>query len=1093
MRNRKEKKISVSLKNSRILTSIFFILFFILLRIWYLSIFQHEEKVQASEKPQKKTSIIKANRATIHDRYGLPLAINKVHYTVSVSYNEIKVIPRTSYLVDASGKKVKKPQRKEYITQLSHLLAKELHLEPLHVEDLIHSRAALLGKIPYLIKENISESEFYRLKMLEKDWPGLHANLSAKRYYPFGPVGGEVIGYMGPINRVEYDTITQELQSLQAFLQKCEEEEAEDLPAGYSSLEQVRERLKEIEEKVYTINDYVGKAGIEKAFEEKLRGSCGKKCFLADSRGNFLKEVPGDSLGGIPASVEPKEGSRLYLTLSKELQEYAERLLTEYEEGSLPALPIPSQGVWMKGGAIVVMDPNKGDVLALASYPRFNPNDFIRSKDSLENVQKSANVQRWLELDNYLSALWDGKGVIKRERFDVNKGVFYEEERRVDWKSYLEMILPSHSEVYLALKKMHSLKKALFLQKKVEELVSLFTGPEQKKIHPSFIFDTVFPEGKLIGGQILLPEKNHLLKVALEKKGEIEKLSQALAPYFCHLPLNYEKLLLADLSKIAINAPAFTPELVNYFGEQSLEEYRALSAHALAVQEGVKEILKEVFKKEFQKWREDHFKEYLAQKRREEEEKKIKSPRPYLDYLEEKEQEMFSHFWQRDRYPLLTLFIIGQALPSSLKKAELHPYITAIATARQKIEERRGLYAWEEHFFALKEPLEKVPFALLEEYLQTFRSFDELTRPLLGRYTGLKAQFEKDLAAAFYPVYGFGYLRSYAFRQPMAMGSIFKLVPAYEALRQKYLSQQGDALDEVKARDLNPLTIIDDKHKVGGKNDWNVGYTLDNRPIPLIYRGGRLPRSEHAGIGKVDLVRALETSSNPYFALLSGDVIEDPEDLCTAAATFSFGEKTGIDLPFEAKGEIPKDVIYNRSGLYAMSIGQHSLTGTPLQTAVMLSAVANKGKILKPKIVLSEITDGKHTAHPTQIVRHLFLPSSIRNCLIKGLQQVIQGESGTARELKNQFPEPLVKNVVGKTSTAEVMERVSLDGEEGYIKCKNISFGAIYFDPKVKNQEKAELVVVVYLRYGDYGRKAAPFALKMIQKYLEIQERQKSQ
>ena len=62
-----------------------------LIRVWYFyRSIQHEEKEKAAEKPQKRISLIKPDRATIQDRFGIPLAMNKVQYNVTINYGEIQ-------------------------------------------------------------------------------------------------------------------------------------------------------------------------------------------------------------------------------------------------------------------------------------------------------------------------------------------------------------------------------------------------------------------------------------------------------------------------------------------------------------------------------------------------------------------------------------------------------------------------------------------------------------------------------------------------------------------------------------------------------------------------------------------------------------------------------------------------------------------------------------------------------------------------------------------------------------------------------------------------------------------------------------------
>lgn len=1018
----KKQQLSLSSKISRILNGILIVMFFIIIRVWYLAVFQHEEKVEASQKPQRRHVSEKADRATISDRFGIPLAVNKIQYNVSVSYGGIREVPRTVWKINEEGKKVKVFKRKEYIEELGKMLGKELGLDSERLVDLIHSKASLFGAAPFLIKENISEKTYYRLKMLEKDFPGLSAEKGSIRSYPQGRSLSHIVGYLGAISKNEYEAITQEMQTLQNYLMKCEEGEEALLPKGYMTADQVSKRIKVLEGKAYTINDRVGKCGIERSYDEKLRGTAGLKTYLSDVKGNFLTCLDGGR--------DKLPGHHLKLSCSLELQKYAERLLAEYEAScqqqnhiSNGISSLPENQPWIKGGAIVVMDPNNGEILTLASYPRFDPNDFI---------EKNAHVKKWLESESYIADLWNQKQSLKRERFDKEKQIFYEEELLVTWDIYLKMIFPKNSQVLKTIEK-QNVTSACLIQQKAKKLLLLFESKEIP-VSASKIFDFIYKEGQA-GAIQTIPEKDFLNERWLFVKEEVQTLQSDLQPYLGHLKQTYEKLLLIDLCSLAVNDSLFDEKLLAKIGDLSLSEYRDQCTKLHLDEEILLKRAKELFAANvFKKWKSEHSKEYLALKRKEEETKKIKVCKPYIEYLDEAENEMFKAWWKKNRVEF-----ISRNLKDSFDET------------------------------------------IKEAYFKTFVSYEELNKPLLGIYTGLtqtsKNQTLKDLARAFYPPFGYAYERSQAFRRESAVGSIFKLVPAYEALRQKYLSlkEEGRGFG-----DLNPMTIIDDKHLKG--KQWVVGFTADKRPIPRYYKGGNLPRSDHAGIGSVDLVKALAASSNPYFAMLAGDIIEDPEDLCKAAMTFTYGEKTGIDLPGEIKGNLPQDVAYNRTGLYSFSIGQHSLFGTPLQSAVMLATIANGGKVLKPKIVLEE--DGKKIVD--EIRREIFLPKPIRDLLIKGLRQVIFSEKGTARTLTQQFPEDLISHIVGKTSTAEVIERISLDGSNGKIKTKHVSFGAIYFgDDKL---EKPELVVIVYLRFGEWGRIAAPYAVKMIQKWLELKE-----
>ncbi|MFZ0564835.1 MAG: penicillin-binding transpeptidase domain-containing protein [Chlamydiales bacterium] len=1077
MKKWRDVPLNVFQKVNRILNGILIVLILIAIRVWHLAVIQHEEKIEEARKPQERVVIDRAERATICDRFNIPLAINKVQYNAAICYGPIRELPRWIWRKDIDNKRVKYYYRKQYITRLSERLGSLLHLDPERIEDLIHSKAAILGNVPCIIKENISEEEYFRLRMLEKDWPGIQAEIAAKRCYPLGPVGAEVVGYIGSISREEYHTITDELRELRHCFSLWEEGENPELPKKYPTIEVVASRLEELEKKAYTVNDLVGKVGVEAVFDETLRGVRGKQLYLADPRGNFLRRLPG--------SENPSAGHQLVLTLSSELQAYAEQLLVEYEQ-QLPSLRpaavkkrslLPDQQPWIKGGSIVVMDPRSAEILALASFPRFDPNDFIRSGQSDEVREKNRRIHQWLETETHLAHIWNLKTPLQRERFDPIKGVYYQESIELSWESYLNLILPKNSPVKQTLELYGMVGDAIKIQNLVEQLISIFEMDAAK------VFDCIYSEEDDVasGALITLQERaffNERIEIVRE---QVEFLKEQLSPYFYNLPLNYEKLLLVDLYRLTVDPDSFAPFMsqISEIEKISISDHQEISSRFVSVEEAICEIVKDLFcAHHFKQWRDTFFKDHLAKKRREEKAAKRKYARPFIEYLDQAQKEQFEVFWDQYRLVFLSVFLTGAA---HLDDPEIEPYLTALSQWVKELKKgaHQGL-DWVVHYHRLSEMIDSFDPNCLLAYTKTFRRFETLNRPLYGRYSGLRGKEEKALAGAFYPSYGFGYCRSHAFRQATTIGSIFKIVPAYEALRQRYL--QLEAEGEGRGS-LNPLTIIDNKHRT--HKGWNVGFTLDGQVIPHYYRGGRLPRSEHAEVGRVDLVRALETSSNPYFSMLAGEVMEDPEDLCRAAILFGFGGKTGLQLPGEYGGRIPNDVAYNRTGLYAMAIGQHTLVSTPLQASVMLAALANGGKILQPLLLKREPAPNEGIESAQEVRWRVFLPPQLQNMLLTGLRRVVLGEKGTARFIRGQFPDKLIRQVIGKTSTGEMVEKMSLDGSSGHLKIKHIGFGAIAYE--TEDFSKPELVVVVYLRHGEFGRDAVPFAFKIIEKWREIQ------
>lgn len=1115
---RLENILSIPEKTNKILNLILFAMIVIVFRIWHLTVIQHEDKLEEARKPQRRTVVEVSSRATIRDRFNIPLAINKISYRAAILYSQLRQVPSIRWEKDPSGQKIKKFKRKEYIAQLARLLGEELNLDPSRLEDLIHAKGSFYGQIPFIIKEDLTEKEYYRLKMLEKDWLGIHVQKVPKRHYPKGRVAADIIGYMGAINRQEYDKIMMEMRMLEDYIQESDAEDELPLPPGIENIAQARQRLQELEDHAYTINDSVGKSGIEASFEKTLRGYHGKKSYYSDARGNFLRELPG--------SRDPIPGQRVLLAISAELQEYAEKLLIQNErirETRLSKnLSQPTKQPWIKGGAIVALDPLTGDVLALASYPRMNPNDFIPTSNPEIAKKRLSNIIRWFESEAYIAEMWDQKRPMERERYNDSKDEYFEDSLPINWNNYLSIVLKENSPLMKAIHEVHNIQNAVKIQRAMSTLMEIAQtenaywllkilygedGTQTKK--------TKIPADKKIEMETLL--KNSPERVAKAKKW--------LDAYFSNLELHYDKILLVDLCRLVTCGERFSDSLLTYIGTHPLEAYRNASAAGVLLQEVIQKMARDLFHEhDFAAWRAQNEKSFLKDKRNEE---KIhhRYPRPYIDHFDKQEQEMFQSFWENYRWDFTLAFIKGKT--TSYLPDEITPYIQHFLTWHQELQNgAHAALSWWEAYQTLSEALKNLPLMQTIDYLRTFRSFQELDRPLLGDYRYLRKsegkQLEKHLAAAFYPSKGYGYGRSQAYRQAATQGSIFKLITAYEALKQRYQKLNDP---NVSFNTLNPLTMVDQIFKQG--KETCVGYHENGTPIPLHYNGGRMLKSHTSCMGKIDLLKALENSSNPYFSLLASEHMESPNDLAKAASSFCFGKRTGIALGGEIPGKVPDDLETNRTGLYAMANGQHTLVVTPLQTSVMLSALANGGRVLKPNIV--SLTAGRRPIvnlndpiemsclEGSQIVKkflpqiqwEIFMPDVIRNILLVGMRKVVlkQLSDGlpSLSRFYREYPEAIADyldlkdEIVGKTSTAEAMENIDLDFYDGTNVYTHVWFGGISFDQEIPGNTQAllyrdqwgnpELVVIVYLKYGAWGKESAPVGAQIIKKWREIKSK----
>lgn len=116
--------------------------------------------------------------------------------------------------------------------------------------------------------------------------------------------------------------------------------------------------------------DLVGRAGIEEAFEDTLAGRPQRYLRIVESGGSILRELAG-ALGSAPSAVT--------LTLDRDLQE-----ITAQAMADAVSYAVPNWGGITAGGAIVALDIRTGEILALASYPSFDPHIF--NPETLTNV-----------------------------------------------------------------------------------------------------------------------------------------------------------------------------------------------------------------------------------------------------------------------------------------------------------------------------------------------------------------------------------------------------------------------------------------------------------------------------------------------------------------------------------------------------------------------------------------------------------------------------------------------------------------------------------------------------------------------------------
>ena len=189
---------------------------------------------------------------------------------------------------------------------------------------------------PTIIAKDISLNSVHEIEERNSEISGVYVQKQTTRNYLYGNTLSHILGYTGKLSDEEYETYKSD---------------------GYK------------------LTDIIGKSGIEKSFEKYLRGKSGTKRIEMDTRGviNHEEEIE-----------KSKMGDNIYLTIDIDLQQKTEEVLkdiiakihdgyfnhTKYEDANC--------------GSAVILNVKTGEVLAIASYPDYNPQDFV---DGINNEE----------------------------------------------------------------------------------------------------------------------------------------------------------------------------------------------------------------------------------------------------------------------------------------------------------------------------------------------------------------------------------------------------------------------------------------------------------------------------------------------------------------------------------------------------------------------------------------------------------------------------------------------------------------------------------------------------------------------------------
>lgn len=321
-------------------------------RLVYLQILQEDFYKGEAVKRRIRTTKTEPSRGVIYDSTGHVLAYSYPCFNLCVPYKTmVEVEPDTGKVHISEGPWLTEVMelthltRKEVIERAMEIVKRVERIRQLSIERYMR-RYRRPPPRTHRIREEleahtiVENVEFQTVARVETRLTGsaLRIEAHSRRRYPLGRTAAHIIGYTGPVTA----------------------EEVERYGDFYDGSPY----------KAYQESDYVGRMGVEEQYNSALRGA----------RGEVIEEITLNRSARRKVLERPAvQGANLYLTIDKDVQVAAENALGK------------------QTGAFIVMRPENGAILAMASYPRFDPNTFRQDFEKLAKDPRSPLLHRAIQ------------------------------------------------------------------------------------------------------------------------------------------------------------------------------------------------------------------------------------------------------------------------------------------------------------------------------------------------------------------------------------------------------------------------------------------------------------------------------------------------------------------------------------------------------------------------------------------------------------------------------------------------------------------------------------------------------------------------
>ncbi len=303
----------------------------LLSRLWFLQVLAGDRYVALADTNRLRTVVVEAPRGDILTDTGAPLVQNRPALTISVD---------RQVLLTNDGEPINE-EAELAIGRLAELLRID---DDEVLERLTSQRYSPFRPVP--IAFDVAPETVFAVQEHQELFPGVVAERLPVRSYPHGDLAAHLVGYLNQISEAELT-----------------EERFADYRGG----------------------DLVGRAGLEASYEQQLRGEAGNRLLEVNAQNRVL-----DVLRETPA----QQGNDLIVSLDVELQAAVERMLAEGIVSSREFVRDDGRNLPSTAGAAVVLDVSDGSVLAMASYPTFDPAQFVGglSDDYAEYLYQDEDV-----------------------------------------------------------------------------------------------------------------------------------------------------------------------------------------------------------------------------------------------------------------------------------------------------------------------------------------------------------------------------------------------------------------------------------------------------------------------------------------------------------------------------------------------------------------------------------------------------------------------------------------------------------------------------------------------------------------------------